>query len=969
MAGNKFWGGSESSSSDSDASSSEDEKPTAATAAAAGGPRKQMARWAEESSSDEEVEAKRVVRSGTDKRYDQLMDKIKIMNNHIKIDDFATTITDYETIVKMLEKLRTVVEQDGGPPRQFLKAISALEDYVERTHAELQEKKQSKGEKLPENKQRAFNTLRAKVRKGNKQFEDELIKFKETADDFAGDENGSDGKSDASSSDSDAEAGSGSGSSSSSSGSGSDSDSDSDSGTASDSDSEESGSYKSGKGSGSESDDGDEDAAREKKMLRWLITPEKLAEREKKGATEDQNQNKKNDQKAKDEEKRERRPKKGTDTGSKETKEKTHEKDEYTEEELMKKVTEIAQQRGRRGFDRKVYIEKLNHFMTHAVKMGPSSQLYILSSMVACDFDNTGSAFASMRIDMWNEALTKVNKMLPLLFLAYKDKKDSGEELKTDDDNEDPRCFARQQELFVAYVEKLDDELYKALQFTIDVYGSEYQEILANSSKFLKLIKRTLKFFEDAHDPAYLGIVALRLMEQLYYKPDMLNAKVYEALNFTMSDEEKPDWIWPQKSQEYMAKLCHFVTATNNPVKQRRACLCQAYHLAVHDSFQPARDLMHLGNLQEQAMESDVHTQILYNRVIAQMGLCAFRLGKIQEAHNCLMDVCQYNKVRELLAQGLSYSKNMERTAEQERAERQRQLPYHMHINLEVLESAHHICGMLLEVPNMAMQAIDPNNKRVISRVLRRSLDQYDKQIYTGPPENAKESVVAAAKSLQRGEWLAACTALDDLKLWEHIDPGNPENGLKVKDMITVKVKTEALRTYLFAFSSIYDAFQLDQLVSMFSLEAVLVHSIISKMMIKEELTAFWDESSKYVLLQHVEPSSLQRLALTLADRGAQAVENNERLLDQKSGGYAFKEGGKGGDRWNDGGKGFGKGKGKGKDGKDGKGKGKGKASVTGPRVMRGWENARAGANRAGTGQRGFSTGIREDTGPVRSDR
>ena len=71
--------------------------------------------------------------------------------------------------------------------------------------------------------------------------------------------------------------------------------------------------------------------------------------------------------------------------------------------------------------------------------------------------------------------------------------------------------------------------------------------------------------------------------------------------------------------------------------------------------LRPARDLLHLGNFQEQAgrshgilalgplyqqaAESDVHTQILYNRVIAQIGLCAFRLGKIMEAHNCLMDV------------------------------------------------------------------------------------------------------------------------------------------------------------------------------------------------------------------------------------------------------------------------------------------------------------------------------------------
>jgi len=427
-----------------------------------------------------------------------------------------------------------------------------------------------------------------------------------------------------------------------------------------------------------------------------------------------------------------------------------------------------------------------------------------------------------------------------------------------------------------------------------------------------------------------------------------------------MTEEEKQNGVWPEDFKVFMGKLSHYVWATENQRLQRRACLCQAYHLALHDCFQPARDLLHLGNFQEQAVEADVHTQILYNRVVAQMGLCAFRLGKIQESHNCLMDICQYNKVRELLAQGLSYSKNMERTPEQERAERQRQLPYHMHINLEVLESAHHISAMLLEVPNLAMQSIDPNNKRIISRQLRRSLEQYDKQLFTGPPENAKEAVVSAAKALQRGDWQSACEALEELKLWEHIDLRGLEEGNKIKDMIKDKIKTEALRTYLFSYASIYDAFHLDQLVAMFDLPEKKVHSVISKMIIKEEITAFWDESSKFVLVQHVEPSHLQRLALTLADRGAQAVENNERLVDQRSGGYAFKEGMRPGQqgaaaRWEQGG-------GKGKDGKGkggGKGKGKKGDRPQGPVKFRGWENARSGAIRGGSGQRGWSTGVK----------
>ncbi|XP_046685808.1 eukaryotic translation initiation factor 3 subunit C-like [Homalodisca vitripennis] len=73
-------------------------------------------------------------------------------------------------------------------------------------------------------------------------------------------------------------------------------------------------------------------------------------------------------------------------------------------------------------------------------------------------------------------------------------------------------------------------------------------------------------------------------------------------------------------------------------------------------------------------------------------------------------------------------------------------------------------------------------------------------------------------------------------------------------------------------------------LSEMFQMEKSSVHSIISKMIINEELMASLDDPTQTVVMHRSEPSRLQSLALQLADKVNNLVESNERIFEMKQG-------------------------------------------------------------------------------------
>jgi len=209
--------------------------------------------------------------------------------------------------------------------------------------------------------------------------------------------------------------------------------------------------------------------------------------------------------------------------------------------------------------------------------------------------------------------------------------------------------------------------------------------------------------------------------------------------------------------------------------------LSQIYHSALHNDFYTARDMMLMSHLQESIHSADVATQILYNRTIVQLGLCAFRSGLIKETHVTLQEIFATQRVKELLAQGVHQQRFQVLSPEQERAEKQRMLPFHMHINIDLLEAVFLVSSMLIEIPLLASIDSEEQKRKAICKPFRRLLDFADRQVFTGPPESTRDHIMQASKALQDGDWIKCRDLVQGIPTWDFMSDSKATKEMLAK--------------------------------------------------------------------------------------------------------------------------------------------------------------------------------------------
>ncbi|KAI5920447.1 eukaryotic translation initiation factor 3 subunit 8 N-terminus-domain-containing protein [Camillea tinctor] len=568
---------------------------------------------------------------------------------------------------------------------------------------------------------------------------------------------------------------------------------------------------------------------------------------------------------------------------------------QFTPESIFKHLRGILESRGKKNTDRVEQIKIMEKL--HEVAATPYQKIRVLLTIISARFDlGTGSSSA-LPLEHWKAAEKELSTLFEVLE-ANREYIVIEHAEEWDDDDKPPTLQEGQKYIkiagsIVSYVERLDDELTRSLQ-SIDPHTSEYIERLTDEGSLYNVIFRGLLYYETLGKDSSLEIpqdslnrIVMRRLEHVYFKPAQV-VKILEENAWKPVPAEVDSIITPRGSiadaTNLLNVLCNYLFTNSEGIIRARAMLCQIYFLALHDEYYKARDMMLMSHLQETIGSFDVQTQILYNRTLVQVGLCAFRKGLVYEAQNTLQEICGSGRQKELLAQGVMIQRFAQVSPEQERLEKQRQLPFHMHINLELLECVYLTCSMLLEIPLLAQTGSSPDiKKRVISKTYRRMLEYHERQIFTGPPENTRDHVMQASRALAAGEWKKAINFVHSIKIWD-LMPNTDE----IKTMLSKQIQEEGLRTYLFTYAPFYDTLAISTLASMFELEDRKVAAIVSKMISHEELAAALDQVTSTVIFRKgVELSRLQSLALTLSDKAAALIETNERTLEQRTQGTA----------------------------------------------------------------------------------
>ncbi|KAI3649510.1 hypothetical protein MP228_005142 [Amoeboaphelidium protococcarum] len=536
--------------------------------------------------------------------------------------------------------------------------------------------------------------------------------------------------------------------------------------------------------------------------------------------------------------------------------------EELTPENLYERLRILLESRGKKGTDKVAQMKQLELML--AMADNPVKKVKVLLSLISARLDFNVVTNVNMSVENVLRIKQEVSQLLDALeqnqHLSLSENGEEWFEAKDEDETTQNRRVIKGN--LVSIISRLDNEFEKNLQAGASTL-TEYIKRLSEEASMYQMICRTEAYCHSRQDKDDVVLLQILKLDHLYYKKNDLIVKLDQKVRDTAA------------ADNYIHQICSSVISHSQDKIRVKVLLQHAYYLALHGKYQQARNLLLSFQLGDTISTQELSTQVLFNRVMAQIGIAAFRLGHFQESYNALNDIMGSLKTKDLLAQGTQLSKYLALEQDNKR-EKVGVLPFHQHIDLELLEVIQLSVTLLLEIPQMSAQSYELR-KRFYSRHFKRLYDQYASSLTRGPAESFRDSVFEAARLLADGDWRGCSDLLCGLKVWNTLGDRD-----QVKSHLTKNIKTQALKTYLLKAGDFYDTLSVSDLQTKFDMSESQVKSTALKMLYNQEFLGSMDMQKRCIRFNGGKLSKVYYLAMHYSERMFNLVDANEKLYTYK---------------------------------------------------------------------------------------
>ena len=497
-----------------------------------------------------------------------------------------------------------------------------------------------------------------------------------------------------------------------------------------------------------------------------------------------------------------------------------------TELDIKKELDQISNQRGQNKYSLDI-VERLEFLLTKTENK--LTQIEILTESTLQYFDNYANQLSAFPSDLWSKIYQDLEKMMELHDALNKEKNDTN---KADIEKMN---LSLQNDLSVR-MEKLENELYKSLQFNTNS-NTEYSNCILNEIKFLKLCKKIELFYINYKNTFCIAKIYLLVIMHTYYKTQNSVKNIIKKYNIQLDENDFIQKIILNNDKSFFKNLCDQVYQTLDEESKIKVMLYQIYFLCIRNDYESATKLFNSSNIYELiSLFKNESLKVLFNRTLAQLGLCAFKSLDLEEVLKYLTPLCNKGptKLKEYLSQ--SYNKDSEKNALFDRGDKMRTIPNVMRINTNDIDTIFYLSSMIYDVPNILLEKIFGNNNdnyNYNNHAFERLFYNFQRQHFNGPSNIDKDKILATTTFLMKGDWKKVVQEIKNLNLIKKYNI--------LQDKLFELIKRTAFKCFIIFYMDEYESFESNNLSKRFEIKEYEVKNIINDMILTGKIKAKWN--------------------------------------------------------------------------------------------------------------------------------